>query len=148
MSHPANNHSITRTHGLMRSITGDVPSAGAEITHTVPARHQWRLLAVYYSLVTAVAAATRLPYLSISDGSNTLLTLVPSSTQLASLTYRYSWSEIGHAGGLNGIQVACALPPLILPAGSIIATSTLAIQGADAYTAPQLLVEEWLTGTP
>jgi len=131
--------------GAVISITGTVPGAGAEISETVPTNAMWQLLAFRYSLVTAVAAATRQSDLLMDDGTNTFLENAPASTQAASLTQIYNWQAgIQNAAVANGIIAGPFAQPIYLIAGFRIRTHTFNIQAADQYTAPQYLVKEWL----
>lgn len=136
----------TDRNGHLRSITGTLPAAGAEIVETVPTATRWRLLAFRYSLTTAVAAANRESNLNIDDGVNIYITDTPSQTQVASTTFAYSY-QIGvqKLAALQANVSTIPLPNIIVEAGHRIRTITANIQGADAYTAPQYLVEEWLT---
>src|SRR5574341_797068 len=45
-------HSSLEGRGMLRSITGTNPAAGAEISETVPTNARWKLLEVTFSLVT------------------------------------------------------------------------------------------------
>jgi hypothetical protein len=136
----------TDRNGHLRSITGTAPAAGAEINEVVPSTTRWRLLAFRYTLTTAVAAANRESNLQIDDGVNPYATETASFTQIASLAFIYSWS-IGFTrqAALQSNLISSALPGFIVEAGHRIRTSTSNIQAADQYSAPQYLVEEWLT---
>lgn len=133
--------------GVIRSITGTVPAAGAEVSEAVPAGARWSLLAFRAQLVTAIAAANRSPQLSIDDGANIFCVSETIFQQAASLTLRYNW--FGGAtltGTIQGIDVPI---PLVLnnylAAAFRVRTLTQNIQAADQWNAVQYLVREWLT---
>lgn len=130
--------------GFIRSITGTVPAAGAEISETVPANLRWRLLAFRYSLTSAVAVANRETNLTMDDGVNIFVSDTSSTTQAASLTNIYSWMQNAQRqAAAQSALFTLPLPDVYLEGGFRIRTSTTNIQAADQYTAPQYLVQEW-----
>lgn len=134
--------------GNIRSITGTVPAAGAEINEVVPVRTQWRLIAFRYTLTTAVAAANRESNLVIDDGVNPYVSDTPSFAQVASLAFIYSWMlGVQKQAATQSNLITLPSPTVTLPPGHRIRTSTTNIQAADQYTAPQYLVEEWANNT-
>lgn len=133
--------------GNIRSITGSVPGAGAEINEVVPANAVWRLLAFKFSLTTAVTVATRIPHFVLDDGANGYYEKPAQQGQLASLTVKYQAATGDRDIATNDTVANTNLPsPLMLPGGHRIRTLTTAIQAGDQYTAPQYLVEEWISG--
>lgn len=138
--HPLDNN------GHLRSITGTVPAAGAEINEVVPVSTRWRILAFRYSLTTAVAVANRESNLQIDDGVNIYITNTSGFTEAATLTDTFSWMlGVSRLQALQSNVLTLPLPEIIVEAGHRIRTQTTNIQAADQYTAPQYLVEEWLT---
>lgn len=131
--------------GVARSITGSVPAAGAEISEAVPTNARWRLVALRYSLTTAVAVANRTSRLQIDDGANIIFTVDPSFLQTASLTDAYDWGPNMPQLATNSTIHQSFPPNVILGPGFRIRTNTLNIQAADQYTAPQYLVEELIS---
>ena len=132
--------------GVLRSITGTTPGAGAEISETVPSNARWEVLAFRFQLLTAVAVANRVNTLLLDDGANEYHRIETPIVQAASTTFIYVHSQ-GHAAGSAGAGNAIHkhLPGNIrLGAGHRIRTSTGAIQAADQYSAVQYLVREWL----
>lgn len=130
----------------MRSITGTTPAAGAEINEVVPAGVRWRVIAFYYSLVTAVAVANRTSVLLIDDGANVFARSVPSVVQAASTTFTYSryHGESPVSDTIN--DLVSSLPEMLfVSAGYRFRTLTASIQAADQYAAPQYLVQEWIS---
>lgn len=130
--------------GVIRSITGSTPAAGAEINEVVPTNLRWNLLAFRYSLTTAVAVANRESNLTMDDGVNIFVTDVSSFTQAASLTETYAWMQnVQRQQGAQATVLTLPLPAVLLEGGFRIRTSTTNLQAADQYTAPQYLVQEW-----
>jgi hypothetical protein len=135
---------INSIHGRILSITGTDPAAGAEISETVPDRRRWRILGVHFSLVTDATVADRLVHLVIDDGSNTLIQICVVTAHAASITKQYSFSNFGSTQLDPVLCFYLPLPPLLLTAGFRIRTVTDLIEGGDNYSAPQILVEEWI----
>ncbi|MBA7581719.1 hypothetical protein ES708_23630 [subsurface metagenome] len=135
---------IQNPHGRIRSITGTDPAAGAEISEVVPARRRWRILAVRFTLVTDDPVADRIVHLIIDDGTAIFTDICVTTAHEASTTKTYNFSNFGSTQ-LN--PVACLyipLPPLPLSPGFRIRTATDLLEATDDFSAPQLLVEEWI----
>lgn len=132
--------------GAVRSVTGSTPAAGAEISETVPAGARWQLIAIAFNLVTAVAAGNRIVHLLLDDGANVYFRDSPNVLQAASLTDNYSFAAGESKLAAVSANAVMGNVPVEnrLPAGHRIRTSTNVIQGADQFSAPQLLVREWL----
>lgn len=133
--------------GVIRSITGTNPAAGANISETVPTGARWRLLSVLLRFVTEATAGNRDVTLVIDDGANVIANISSGFTHAASLTYDYSFA--GEGSRYNGTVsnfIVVPLPRLTLLAGYRIRSATGGIQPLDDYGAPQLLVEEWQEG--
>lgn len=131
--------------GNIRSITGTNPAAGVEISETVPTGARWKLLAFSASFVTDATVANRGPVFFVDDGVTVLFATDPNILQTASLSPRYN----AFPGGprLSAVQSNSqwSLPvDLRLLAGYRLRTSTGNLQAGDDWTAPQMLVEEWL----
>lgn len=132
--------------GALRSITGTLPGAGTEISEVVPAGARWRLVAFTFSLTTAVAVANRIVHVTLDDGALVYYNVVNDFTQVASTTQRYNAAPVGGRWLNNDSDNMLPTPiGLVMPAGHRIRTATTALQAADAYTAPQYLVEEFLS---
>src|SRR5260370_6104942 len=132
--------------GAIRSITGTVPAAGADISETVPTGARWELISLSAALTSAVAAANRIVALVLDDGANIYFRDAPGFTQVASLTDNYNFAEGQSKLQTPGAPIIMGNVPtnVRLLAGHRIRTVTTAIQGADQWTAPQYLVREWL----
>lgn len=133
--------------GVLRAIVGNNPAPGAECSDTVPAGSRWRVNSWLTQLTTSVAVANRQVTLIIDDGANILFRIDASAVQLASLIRQYEAYATGVAPDLSGSAFRLPAPfPLDLAAGSRIRTLTAAIDVADDYTAPLILVEERIAG--
>lgn len=136
---------ITDGKGFMRSISGTLPAAGAEISEVVPAHCLWRLILFNYGLTTSAAVASRGPGFIIDDGTNNLL--VYPSVNAVTAAGAGSFNAIAGSNLSYGASfpVNWPVPPQMwLGAGFRIRTLTTNIQAADQYTAPQYLVEEFI----
>lgn len=134
--------------GAVRSITGATPSAGAEISETVPTGARWELLSIIYTFVTSAAVANRFPDITLDDGANVFFRCGPTIAIAASTTQLYNaFQGAGPVTRDGNTVVERSLPIGVkLLGGYRIRTTTLAIQAADAYTAVQYLVREWVEG--
>ena len=124
--------------GFIRSITGTDPAAGVEISETVPTDLSWRLISLDVTIVAGAAAFN--PYFRITDGTNEVWRS-SSISVTGGATEQMVLSQVGH-------RVEAGNNLLSLPAGMIMRPAyvieTAAITADDDYTAPQLLVEQWL----
>jgi len=131
--------------GLIRSVAGADPAAGAEILVTVPAGARWRIISAYYTLQTDVTVPNRSHSLVWDDGAAILGRSDPGHWHPASYPMSYSAGAFGHGPVTFLVCVDVNLPQyLILLAGYRLRSVTLALAAGDNYTAPQLLVEEWI----
>lgn len=139
------NASSTEGAGAINSVTGTLPSAGAEISETVPTGAIWQLKAFTFKLTTSATVANRIPHLIIDDGTNVLLDAPAPSTAGASGTTRYVTGDNAIAAAvLDSTMWLQSVAALRLLPGYRIRTLTTSLQAADQYTAPQYLVTEWL----
>ncbi|MBA7544423.1 hypothetical protein ES705_36779 [subsurface metagenome] len=130
--------------GAVRSITGTDPAAGAEISETVPANAKWEILAVRFTLVTLAVAGDRVIHLQLDDGTNIFSDVCVSTVHAASITKIYNFANFGSTQLAPIDCLYIPLPPLPLLAGYRIQTSTENLAVDDDFSAPQLLVKEWL----
>lgn len=132
-------------HGRTRAIAGADPAAGAEISVTVPAGAHWQLAALRFALVASAAVANRRVHVVIDDGATTIIETVSQDVQTAGLTRNYNVDAWGFAPPTQDLEIFVPLPlPIELDAGYRIRTVTTALDVADNYGAPELLVEERL----
>jgi len=139
---------IHRGQSYIETVVGADPAAGAEATITVPAGESWILRSFALTLVTAIAVATRQVTLRITDGTSELAAAIAGDTQIESLTRDYVFAVGGAAFAstarpTGNTVIGAALPELTLPPGSVIETLTDAIQAADDFSVPTLLVEKF-----
>lgn len=132
-------------YGNIRSITGTQPAAGAEISETVPTGAVWRLVAIRLSFTASVAVANRTPGLQMTDGSNVLALLWSNFATAALGQHGYTFAE-----NITTINAAFSeswdnlLFARFMLAGWKFTTTTVNIQAADQWAAPQYVVEEWM----
>ena len=131
--------------GVIRSITGTDPAAGAEVSETVPTNARWQLMGLRFVLTTDATVANRQPMILFDDGVSTFASVTGNNSQAASTATSY-YGQVGtvSVGALtNGLNFV--LPyPLTLMGGFRVRTQTTAIVAGDNYGAPILLVEEWI----
>ena len=130
--------------GVLRSITGTTPGAGAEISEQVPTNRRWSLLAFQTTLTTSGAVANRIPRFQIDDNVLTFFTVANTVLITAANLARLTLGP-GLPNSSDG-QLVLTLPapqPTLLRPFCHIKTTTLNLQAADQYSAPQYLVAEW-----
>lgn len=131
--------------GKIRAITGTNPAAGAEISETVPTNALWKLKAMIFSLTTDANVTDRSVALLIGDGTNTIHDFVAQTVQTASTTIRYQVTHFGYQPTAIFSEIYIpTVDELFLPAGFTIDTFLVSGQAGDNFTAPQMLVEEWI----
>lgn len=131
--------------GVIRSITGTDPAAGAEISETVPTNARWKLIALTATCVADANAATRLPSVVTDDGTTVHSRDPPASGFTANQTKINSWGDRGAGTNQSGVLESSLLTAgLVLSQGMRIRTLTQNLQAGDDWGAPQMLVEEWI----
>jgi hypothetical protein len=131
--------------GLLRSITGTDPPAGSEISETVPTGARWRLLGLLFSFTTDATATTRYVNIDFDDGVNPFARTASAYAHPASTGRYYSALPHSQRGDLTYVAaIPVAIPGQELSAGWRVRTVTGNIAAGDNYSAPQLLVEEWI----
>ena len=131
--------------GVIRSIIGTNPAAGAEVSETVPTNARWRLRSLAASFVTSATAASRYPSLIFDDGATNFYVSDPPELQLASTTS--TWQAFPGSARLvavSGVRQWNAGVPICLQGGFRLRTATTNLQAGDDWGAPTLLVEEWI----
>ena len=143
---PGSPRSLQPGSGVIRSITGTNPIAGADIVETVPANSHWRLLSMSFQLVTNSTPDARTVSIILDDGTNEYSHVTAFDQTLASSTHRYTVSEAGFGGTTVGASnhLIAHTSSIAQPAGHRISTSIFNLKAGDNLSAPQLLVEEWV----
>lgn len=131
--------------GVMRSVTGTTPGAGAEISETVPSGALWRLVVFNYGLTTSATVANRGSGFVIDDGSHILLNYPAINNSVASTTYGFNALAGSNLSYGANFPMNWPIPQQMwLAAGYRIRTLTTLLQAGDQYTAPQYQVEEFI----
>lgn len=131
--------------GVVRSVTGTDPAAGAEFTETVPTNARWSLYSLAVVFVTSSAAAGREPRIVCDDGTTTFFQSDPPASQAASETWTWVASVgVPRTSRVSTSQVWGFPSQMILMGASRVRSSTTAIQTGDNWAAPQMLLEEWI----
>ncbi len=135
---------IQQPHGRVFSSTCPDPAPGSEILEVVPARRRWILHAIRFILTTDGNDSSRFVHLILDDGTNIFLDICVTAAHAKSTTKIYNFSSFGSTQLEPNDCLYIPLPPLPLKESYRIRTITDGIQVGDDYTAPQLLVEEWI----
>lgn len=133
--------------GVLRSITGTNPAAGAQISEAVPTGARWRFKSLLASLVTDANAATREVVLQFDDGTTVYAEFPATQTQITGLTRRYYFGDQRPFAALQQYAtIPVDVPEIVLAAGHRMRTVIQNGQVGDDWAAPQYLVEELLEG--
>jgi len=131
--------------GLISSVAGSDPAAGAEWSITVPAGARWRVLGVIATLTTSATVASRIATLVVDDGTNWLYNSAAQTAQGASQYVVYCWGaalpSAATAGGVSNNPLPTGLD---LAPGYRLRSSTANLQVGDDWSAPRALVQEWV----
>ncbi len=129
--------------GVLTSVLGTAPAAGADWTQTVPSFARWRVRAVRATLTTSAAAGTRQVFLVADDGANTFYAPPSSLGQGPNQTITYDFvpgtTFLTFTGGVQPVVIP---QDLVLDAGHRVRSLTGTLQAGDQWTAPRLLIEE------
>ncbi len=130
--------------GNLRSITGATPSAGANISETVPTAAQWELLALRFQLVTSAAVANRVVRVVLDDGANIFFESSAQFAQTASSTNFYAAAQGQNDRNVGSLNLGASVLPIgaRLNAGFRWRTLVNAIDVADQLSGIQYLVKE------
>jgi len=130
--------------GTLRSITGNTPAGGADISETVPQNRRWNLLSFFATLTTSAVVANRQPILQVNDGAHNLLSIDAAANVVASTAIQITWAPgFLTANGIRGDQIAPIPTPTSMKGTYKINTFTANLQAGDSWSAPQYLVQEW-----
>lgn len=131
--------------GDIVTYTGSNPAANTEWSETVPSGKIWRVLAIRAALATDANAANRRVGVTVTDGTNTVFKANDESVQAASLTHNYNIAS-QPSRAVADVEHYVPLPfpeNFLLPAGYVIASTTLLRQAGDDWGAPVFMVEEF-----
>lgn len=133
------------TYGLAASSTAapDIqtdtiadPSAGAELTVTVPAAEVWELQSFRAVLTTNATVANREVSLRINNGTTTFFCSSSTTNQTAGTARGYTYSDFGSPWtGSLAATFMFPLPRIMVGAGYEIFTLTSNIQAGDQWSA-------------
>jgi len=109
------------------------PAAGAGVTIVVPESQYQTLVAVTFRFVTSATVATRVPTVTVTDGSGVAIVAVAAGkSQIASLTGDYCFAVgLGEWDAASTAVLSGPLPPLPLAAGDSIVIGVNAIDTTD-----------------
>jgi hypothetical protein len=138
----------TQGQGLFRLVTGSAPNIGQEIFITVPAGVRWRPYGIRFTLQTESSLATRVVRLQVNDGLVTTVTVAGGARTGGNRIMRFNFvRQVGSVAPPAVVgEIIMPLPDLLLLGGWRIFTYTENIRVLDQYSAPVLLVEEWIEG--
>jgi hypothetical protein len=132
--------------GYIRAFTGTDPAAGAQISETVPTGARWQLRGFVATFTTDATAGGRRPRLNLSTSGLTWA-FAGNTIPQASETWEFNYAQTGGSAGVlqpNAFTTVVIPLDTMLIAGSLIFTSCNGMQAGDNWSAPVLLIEEWL----
>lgn len=131
---------------VVRVVPVADPAAGSEVVIQVPGGVFWRVLSLTARLVASVAVANRQVNLVMDDVTTVFCRIPPTFSQTAGQTEDYTWARgVTQVGAGLPASNLFPLPDLILPPVHRIRTITTALDVADDWGAPGLLVAEFDT---
>lgn len=132
------------TGGRIRASTNAAPTAGSEISYSVAANLNQRLLSFRVTLTTDANAANRRVHLVIRNGTTPLLDAFSDQDHAASTARNYTFAPFGVLPDtLDDNDILVPIPKdLILGFNFNIVTNTTNIQAGDAFGVQALWIEE------
>lgn len=132
--------------GYVHLVTGTDPAANVEISEAVPTNAIWRVLNIYFSLVTDANVANRTVMITVDDGTDIFKRYRTGYSHPATTTKYYNFTPlVGVISSVTaGSTVNMGVGELILPEGYQIKTETSSRQVGDDYSAPLIYIEEWI----
>lgn len=126
------------------------PAAGGGWTYIAPATAITLVKTVSFTIVTSSQAATRIPVVTVKDGSGNTMATVPSPYTLAASKTSLLTFAVGlyPYGANDGARIGQALPPLYLQGGYQVVVSTDAEDAGDQISGVTLGVEQWHNRAP
>jgi len=142
---PGHYESFTDGPGLIRTVIGTKPAAGAEISEAVPSNAKWKLKAIRIVLTTDATAANRILTLLLKTGINVKLSIRLGLNHTANKAWGYSFSpDLPDITTVRGTYVSTPMPEIDLFQADTIGTDTTNIAGGDEFEAVILTLEEWI----
>lgn len=131
-----------------RGVRIATPAAGAGFSVVPDAGRAWEVLAVTAVLASSATSGTRLPTLSLTDGSATFWRIAEGAQIIESETRQVSWIA-DYTFSLNASVdsvVSTPMPHAILLPGWSLTVTDANIDTTDQYSACRALVIETSTG--
>lgn len=130
--------------GQLLDVTVPNPAHGQDWSYTLQAGASWRLLLGYATLKTTAEAGERVPGFLIRDGDgHNRWGAVSAAHQATGITEDWCYAPFG---GVEAVAQAgphpLEVPPVWLPAGWSIGSSTKLLKAEDAWTGVRLLLEQ------
>lgn len=134
--------------GLMLSLAGTSPAAGADFTGANGSLVRWRLQSLSAILTTSVAVANRNIEFALTDaGGLTVFRAGATASVPASTTAHVTCTPGGTQVSVVGSTLMIPLPALVMmPLNYGFKTITTNLQAADQWSAIQMVVEQWFDG--
>lgn len=130
--------------GIITTVTGLAPGAGAEWVQNPPPNTRIRLISVSFLFATSATVANRFITLAIKDGVGVFLQIPILPAQVAGTTVQYEFADsICALNNTNGIVATASPSNLFIPAGFQLASVTQNIQAGDTYAAPRFCFQMW-----
>jgi len=132
----------------LRTFIQPQPAVQTEWSISAPGHELWRVISVFYSLVTDVNVSNRSPGLIADDGTDTYWGAVTAAVQVASTTWNYCAFQGAGVAENTGNQNLLPLPGdgLWLQPGWRLRSNTDNIQAGDRYSAIKVMVEAFPNG--
>lgn len=131
--------------GLLRSIVGATPGAGADVSETVPAGVRWELLSFRLQVLASATVANRFTRITFDDGTATPFAEAAANavacTASQTCVYAFGAGQPNVTGQV--IYVAGTPVGMRLSPGFRIKSITTGIQAGDQISGVQYLVKEW-----
>lgn len=135
--------------GVIRTLLGTTPAAGAEISETVPTGARWQFLGGTIALQTNATVGDRRPVMTFQSGGFQIANAISPLAIPPSSLYGFAWGQGMTLSNALSTNIGQQGSPMDLPllAGGTIQTFTLGLAAGDQYLAPQFQIREWLEVT-
>jgi hypothetical protein len=136
---------ISLAEGTPKTYTVTNPSAGSDWSRTVPGEGAWLVNSIVWTFTASAVAGTRQIVLQYTDGNATIFQTATANGVTAGTGPSRMCAAIGastyvNPGANTGFIVA--LPAIILDPGSVISTTTAALDVGDTFVSIRLRVME------